>query len=347
MDEQNNLLTVSSSPHIRTVEKTNVLMADVIIALIPAAVWGVYVFGLRALSIIVLSIGTCVLCEFFYNKLLHKKQTVGDLSAIVTGLLLAMNLPSSVPLYIPVLGAFFAIVVVKMLFGGIGKNIANPALAARVFLFVSWSGAMTTYTRPFERGMSIFGITAGNIADITAAATPLKHMKNAELPGIKIFDMFIGNMPGCIGEISAALLLLGGIYLLVRKTITWHIPVSYIGTVIVLTFLFPKNPSIHAYEFMLYELLSGGLFLAAIFMATDYTTSPVSAKGQLIYGFGCGAITVFIRYFGGYSEGASFAILIMNMLVWYIDMLTRPRIFGEKKASWIKPRGNGGSTDEK
>ena len=317
-------LTVSPSPHIKSPETTATLMLDVILALIPALVWGVYVFGWRALAIAILSIGASVGFEAISQKILHRPITVRDFSAAVTGLLIAMNLPVAVPLWMPVVGAFFAIVVVKQLFGGIGKNFVNPALAARVFLF-SWAGDMTRFTAPGERVNSI-AITLAD-ADIVASATPLASLKAGILPKESVLDLIVGDTAGCIGEVSAILLIAGGIYLLARRIITWHIPTAYIATVALLTLVIGGGDTSN-FAFMLREVFAGGLMLGAFFMATDYSTSPVTPNGRLIFGAGCGAITVLIRYFGSYPEGVSFAILIMNMLVWYIDKVTMPRRFG-------------------
>ena len=318
-------LTVSPSPHIRNPENISSIMLDVLIALMPAFLWGVYVFGWRALMIAILSVASCVGFEALTEKLLKCPITISDLSAAVTGLLLAMNLPVSVPLWLPVVGGFFAIVVVKQIFGGIGKNFVNPALAARVFLFTAWAGFMSRFPAAGSKINSI-AIELGE-ADVIAGATPLASLKEGILPETHLFDNIIGNVGGCIGEVSAFMLVAGGIYMLVRRVITWHIPVAYIGTVALLTYLFPQHGGV-ASEFMLAEIFSGGLFLGAIFMATDYTTSPVTTKGRLIFGVGCGCLTVLIRYFGTYPEGVSFAILIMNVLVGYIDKLTIPRRFG-------------------
>ena len=319
------ILTVSPSPHVKSTEKTSTLMLDVLIALTPAFIWGIYMSGIRALVLALISIGACIGFEALYEKLMHKPITVSDLSAVVTGLLLAMNLPATAPLWMPVVGALFAIVIVKQLFGGIGKNFVNPALAARVFLF-SWAGDMSRFQEVGVRVNSILPVIPE--ADIVASATPLASLKAGVVPERSILDMFFGTTGGSIGELSALLLLIGGIYLLVRKTITWHIPVAYIGTVAVLTVVFSRFEGGNNLSFMLYELFSGGLLLAAFFMATDYSTSPVSPRGRIIYGIGCGLITVMIRYFGSYPEGCSFAILIMNLLVWYLDRAGMPRRFG-------------------
>ncbi len=314
---------ISPAPHIRTADTTRSVMFDVVIALLPAFLWGVYVFGSRALLLGVISIASSVLFEALIQLALRRPVTIGDLSAVVTGLLLAMNLSSAVPLWMPVVGAFFAIVVVKQLFGGIGKNIVNPALAARVFLF-AWPSEMGTFTA-FGTKLSAF-----SSVDAVAAATPLASLKEGVLPDVKMIDLFLGNVGGCIGEVSSLLLIAGGIYLLVRRVITWHIPVAYLGTVALITLLFPQTTS-GVFDFMLCELFSGGLMLGALFMATDYATSPVTASGRVIFGIGCGLITVFIRYFGGYLEGVSFSILIMNLLVWYLDRYTMPVRFGGLK----------------
>ncbi|MBQ8509136.1 MAG: RnfABCDGE type electron transport complex subunit D [Clostridia bacterium] len=320
------LLTVSPSPHIRTEDTSRSIMLDVCISLMPALIWGIYVFGWRVLTLTLISVGFAVGSEFLYEKLMKKPVTILDFSTVVTGLLLALNLPVSVPLWMPAVGAVFAIIVVKQLFGGLGKNFVNPALAARVFLF-AWPGHMSTFTSPGDK----LSAAALKIAetDIVAGATPLASLKNGVLPDTSLFDMIIGYESGCIGEVSALLLAAGGIYLLARRVITWHIPVSYIGTVLLVTFVFAKSSL--PFDFALAEIFSGGLFLGAIFMATDYATSPVTNMGRVVYGIGCGLLTVFIRYFGGYAEGVSFSILIMNLLVWYIDRYSKPVRFGGVK----------------
>ena len=245
-------------------------------------------------------------------------MTVSDCSAAVTGLLLGMNLPSTVPFYVPVVGSVFAIVVVKQLFGGIGKNIMNPALAARVFLMLAWTAKMTKF-------VPAFAWMDGT--DAVASATPLASLKTGASGGA-VIDLFLGKCGGCIGEVSALCLLLGGVYLLVRRVIAWQIPAAMLGTVALLTLIFPRG-DMGGVQFMASSLFSGGLMLGAIFMATDYVTSPVTAWGRVIYGAGCGALVVFLRCFSGYPEGVSFAILIMNALVWYIELLTKPRVYGK------------------
>ena len=322
------LLTVSPSPHARRKMTTTSVMKDVLIALAPATAWGIYIYGLRAALVILLATVSAVLFEAGAQWLLGRKVTVYDCSAAVTGLLLGLNLSPSVPLYVPVVGSAFAIIVVKQLFGGIGKNIMNPALAARVFLMLAWTDSMTGFPSAYDRGF-----------DAVASATPLASLKGGSLPdGINVLDMFLGKTGGCIGELSALMILIGGIYLICRRVIRWHIPVAMIGTVALLTFLFPLGGAATLAEratFMTASLCGGGLMLGAVFMATDYVTSPVTNVGRLIYGAGCGALVVFIRYFGGYNEGVSFAILIMNALVWYLDMATQPRVFG-KSRKWGK-----------
>ena len=319
------LLTVSPSPHLRTEDTTRSIMLDVCIALMPALIWGIFIFGWRALTVTLVSVVFAVLSEFVWEKAMKKPLTVSDFSAVVTGILLAMNLPVSVPLWMPAIGAVFAIIVVKQLFGGIGKNFVNPALAARVFLF-AWPSHMgaEAFTAPGTK-LPPLAISIPS-ADVVSGATPLAALKTGAAPDISMFDMILGNEAGCIGEVSALLLTAGFIYLLVRKVITWRIPVFYIGTVAIVTFIFAKTslPFVFAGQ----EIFSGGLFLGAIFMATDYTTSPITEGGRMIYAIGCGLLTVFIRYFGGYAEGVSFSILIMNLLVWYLDRYTKPVRFG-------------------
>ena len=318
-------LTVSASPHVRAEASSRSLMLTVLIALLPALVWAIYIYGFRPLIVTLLSVITCVASEFLYQKLMKKRITVSDLSAAVTGVILAFNLPPTIPYYLVIFGGIFAIVVVKQLFGGIGKNFLNPALAARVFLFIAWSKPMATFAAP--EWLPLFGG-----GDVVASATPLASLKNGDMSRIDldIVQAFIGDKAGCIGEISCMLLLVGGLLMLFRRVITWHIPVSYLGTVAIITFLFPQN-GLSGIEFMLTQLFAGGLMLGALFMATDYVTSPVTAKGRVIFGIGCGLLTVFFRYFSAYPEGVSFSILVMNSLVWYIDRATKPRLFGTGK----------------
>jgi len=312
-------LTVSSSPHIRAAQNTASIMRDVIIALLPAMAVGCVMFGLNALLLICVSVVSCVFFEWGYRKLMKKSNTISDCSAAVTGVLMACCLPPAAPLWLPIIGAFFAIVIVKQLYGGIGKNFVNPALAARAFLF-SWAVLMTTWTAP----NFVYG------ADVVTSATPMSFLHQGTLPqGISWQGAFLGTIGGSLGEVSALALLLGGAYLVYRKVISLRIPVSYILTVAVITLVFSRGND-HI-QWMLYNVFSGGLMLGAIFMATDYATSPITEKGQIIYGIGCGCITILIRYFGGYPEGVSYAILIMNVCVWLIDRYTLPRRFGVSK----------------
>ena len=306
-------LTVASSPHIRGNFRTNRIMLDVVIALLPALIVGTCVLGARSLLVTAVCIACALAAEALYALVTRTRQTVVDGSALVTGLLLAMTLPHTVPLWLAAVGSVFAIIVVKALCGGLGQNIFNPALAARAFMMLIFPVGLTRY-------LSVDGITA---------ATPLHHMVMPALPEESLLDMFLGNCPGSIGEISALALLLGGAYLVLRKVISVRIPVAYLGTVAVLTLVFPKTDS--AVQWMLYHLLSCGVMLGAIFMATDYATSPATPLGQVVYGIGCGALTVIFRYFGLFPEGVTYAILLMNALVWVIDYYTPIRRFGTKK----------------
>lgn len=328
-DYTKNPLTVTSAPHLKNPERTSTIMLDVIIALLPATAWGVYVFGWRALAIVLASVISAVLFEGVYQFFMNVPVTIKDGSAAVTGLLLALCLPVSVPIWMPIIGSFFAIIIVKQLFGGIGKNVVNPAIAARVFLFLAWPAHMSNYTKAFAK-LPVFGSVSN--ADALASATPLTAIKFGNSPENGLYDTVLGMIGGSVGEVSAVLLLAGGLYLLIRKTIGWQIPVAYVGTVALLAFIFPQG-DIATWRFVAYEVFGGGLILGAVFMATDYVTSPVTRLGRIIYGIGCGIITVVIRYFGQYPEGVSFAIMIMNLLVWYLDMYTRPSKFGgvEKK----------------
>ena len=328
-------LLVTSSPHYRSERTTSKVMLDVIIAMIPISAMSVVFFGWRALALTVVCVGACIAFESLYNLIAKKKNTVSDLSAVVTGMLLSFNLPVTAPYWLAVIGALFAIVVVKMLFGGLGKNFANPAIAARAFLF-SWPTLMTTFVKPFiTPGLPVLydpiftnGADLPDYIDSITTATPLVSLKSGALPDISIADLFIGNVGGCIGEVCIAAILLGGLYLLLRGVITWHIPVAYLGTVALVTYIFPLTGGHFDWQFMTYELLSGGLMLAAFFMATDYVTAPVTARGKLLFGLGCGLLTVFLRYYSGYNEGASYAILLMNVLAVPIDKITKPRRFG-------------------
>ena len=309
-------LTVASSPHIRGNFRTNRIMMDVVIALLPALAVGVIRFGIRALVVSLMSVAAAVATEWFYAKLTRTRNTVVDGSAMVTGLLLAMTLPHTVPYWLVLVGAVIAILFVKCLCGGLGQNIFNPALAARAAMMLIWPVGLTRYE-------GIDGITA---------ATPLHHMVMPALPEETVMEMFLGNCPGSIGEISALALLAGGAYLVYRKVISIRIPAAYIGTVALVTLVFHKTDA--PIDWMLYSLFSGGVMLGAIFMATDYATSPATPVGQVIYGIGCGVLTVFFRYNGLFPEGVTYAILTMNAFVWFIDRHTAMRRFGTGKGEY-------------
>ncbi len=330
------LLTVAPSPHMHSDHTTARIMLDVIIALIPLLIWGCYNFGMRALTVTLVSVLSSVLFEFLYTLLLKKPCTVGDLSAVVTGILLAYNMPTDIPLWMPIFGAFFAIIVVKMLFGGLGKNFVNPALAGRAAMLASFSSAMS-----IPAVLPKLGLFENYVRpSVYSTATPLSlaiapDIQNHTVSQDTLFEMFIGNESGTIGEVSAFLILISFAYLLIRKVISWHIPVTYLGTVAAITFLLPANGFTRFdLGYTLAHLLSGGLMLAAVFMATDYVTCPITKKGRMIFGVGCGILTVLVRYYAN-TEGASYAILTMNLLVYYIDKITVPRPFGtfrKKKA---------------
>ena len=315
---ENSRFLVSSSPHIRSGETTQRIMLDVIIALMPALLAGVFYFGLNALTLTAVAVAFAVATEAVMQKILGKPVTVNDLSAVVTGILIAFNVPVTLPLWMVAVGSIFAIAIAKQCFGGLGYNFINPALAARAMLLASWPVRMTGWVAPG--------------ADAVSTATPLAILKGGEaagqaLPGL--WDMFIGNIGGCIGETSVLALIIGGAYLLYRRVISYRIPLVYIATVAVLSFLFGGFDA----DTMIYNILAGGLFLGAIFMATDYSTSPMSPKGQIIFAIGCGFLTSLIRFYGGYPEGVSYSILIMNVATPLIDKYTMPRKFGEVKKS--------------
>lgn len=296
-----NKLTVSSSPHLHTHDTTTGIMLDVIIALLPATIFGIIIFGWTSLAVVSVSVVAALLAEFIWNLLLKKENSLGDLTAAVTGLLLGINLPSRFPLWMAALGSAIAIIIVKQMFGGLGKNFANPAMTARIVLMVSFPAAMTTFYEPFST--------------VITSATPLANGAEYTLR-----ELFLGMHGGSIGETSAIMLLLGGVYLIMRRVISPIIPLSFIGTVFVLSYALGTDG--------LYAILSGGVMLGAIFMATDYVTSPTYKWGKLIFGIGCGAICVVIRVFGALPEGTSYAILIMNLLVPHINRLTTPKPFG-------------------
>ena len=322
-------MTISSSPHIHSPVTTQTIMRDVLIALLPALIGSVYFFGFRALTVTMVSAAACVFFEWLWCRLMKIDCKVYDLSAVVTGVLLAFVCPVTIPYWTIILGDLFAIVLVKMLFGGLGKNIVNPALAGRAFMF-SWPVLMSTWVKVgFENAAGIF-----NTTDAVTAATPLANMHQGVMCEESIWELFVGNVGGCIGETSALLLLIGLVYLLYRKVITLRIPAAFIGTVAVLTFLFPMGND--RLPWMAAQVFGGGLMLGAIFMATDYVTSPLTRKGQIVYGIGCGALTVLIRYFGGYNEGVSYAILCMNTCVVLLDRIGRPTKFGAPRKEAAK-----------
>ena len=350
---------VSSSPHIHDSLRTDRAMLFVVIALLPSAIWGVYAFGMRALLVLVVSVLSSLLTEYILERI-GGKFTLKDFSAAVTGLLIGMNMPPMVPLYIPVIASVFAMLVVKWTFGGLGANWMNPALAGRVFVFFSFSSQMSSFSLP--RALS---------ADLVTSATPLSQIKtmitsgvggisNSEMlsrvtypvsemagnlssslgiPGYTI-DAFVGNIGGCIGEVSSLLLLVGGLFLIFKKIITWHIPVTYLASFAILSWIFggvPRGLGLFSGE-VLYPLFTGGLFLGAFFMATDWVTTPTTKKGEIIFGIGCGFFTFLIRYFGSLPEGVSLAILLMNILTPTIDRFVRPKKFGYVKEvkAWIR-----------
>ncbi len=310
-------ITISATPHVRSKDSTQSIMRDVIIALMPATIVGVYRFGIKALLLIIISIASAVIAEAVYQKITKQKVTISDLSAVVTGLLLAMNIPSSAPWWLPMVGSAFAIIFAKQLFGGIGQNFINPALAGRAFLLCSYPTLMTAWVAPGPDAISV--------------ATPLAILKEgnpetlSSLPSL--LDAAMGNIGGCIGETCAIALIIGGLYLIAKGIISWRIPVVYLATVFVLSLLLPREGSNAVYD-AVYELMIGGVMLGAFFMATDYASSPITPKGQIIMGLGCGIITVLIRVYGGYPEGVSYSILIMNLCVPLIDRFTKPTIFG-------------------
>ena len=325
MDNETINLTISCSPHVHAPDNTRSIMLDVVIALIPAMLGASFFFGLRALLVMAVSVAACVVFEYLYRLVLKKDTTIGDCSAVVTGILLALVCPATIPYWAIIIGDFFAIVVVKQLFGGIGCNFLNPALAGRAFLF-SYPVLMTTWPKI---GTALHLI--GSNADAVTAATPMAALHQGALPADRIIDCFVGNVGGSMGETSVILLLAGFAYLLVRKIISARIPLTYIATVAVIAFLFPQGNDRLVWTG--YQVCSGGLMLGAIFMATDYATSPVTKLGQILYGIGCGVITMGIRYFGSYAEGVSYAILIMNVSVYLLDKVGTPKRFG-----YVKPK---------
>ena len=307
-----NMLIASSSPHIKSDGSVKRIMLDVIIALIPAMIGSVYFFGLNALKLILISVAASVFFEAMIQKLFKKDITINDFSAVITGILLAFNMPASAPWWMPIFGAGFAIIIVKQFFGGIGQNFMNPALAARAVLLASWPSIMTDYVLPG--------------ADAVSAATPLSIMKGGSGTLPSMMDMFVGNIGGSLGETSAILLLIGGAYLIIRGVINWKVPTIYIATTGIMLLILGVGS-----DQILYHLLSGGLILAAFFMATDYSTAPVTSKGQIVFALGAGILTGIIRIKGGFPEGVSYSILLMNVATPLIEKFTSPRVFGRVK----------------
>jgi len=328
-----NELLVTSSPHIRSNESVQRIMLDVVIALVPAIIGSVYFFGINALKLILISVASSVFFEALIQKAFKRQITINDFSAVITGILLAFNLPASAPWWLPIMGSAFVIIVVKQLFGGLGSNFMNPALAGRAMLLTSWPAHMSTFTgtRPdvvatatplaiMKYGMASDGAASATVEAVTSASSS----QGAALP--ELWDMFIGNIPGAIGETSALLLLIGALYLIVRHVIDWKIPVFYIGTTFIMLVILGVDA-----ELLPYHMLGGGLILGAFFMATDYASSPVTPIGRIIFGIGAGILTALIRVKGGYPEGVSYSILLMNVATPLIEKFTQPRVFGGAK----------------
>ena len=322
---------LSSSPHAHADSSVSRLMLDVIIALLPTTFMGIFFFGMPAVWTILVCVATCVTTEALCRLAMGRNNTIGDFSAVLTGLLLALNLPAGIPLWMAIVGSVFAIGISKQVFGGLGMNPFNPALSARAFMLISFTGPMTTWLKPFwwrtpdaiTTATPLATMKTWFAAEATASATP-HGLCNSACCGVpSLWNMAIGNIPGCIGEVSAIALALGGAYLLWRKVITWHIPVTFLATVFVYSLFAGGAPA-------MMQVLTGGVMIGAIFMATDYVTSPITAKGKLIFGFGCGLLCMLIRQFGGYPEGCSFAILIMNAFCPLINRWTQPKPFGAK-----------------
>ncbi len=320
-------LTVSASPHVRSKDTVPGVMLDVIIALVPSLIASVVVFGFRSLLVTAVCVAACVIFEYVARRIMKRDTTIGDLSAIVTGMLLAFNLPVSIPLWMCIVGSFFAIVVIKQFFGGIGQNFVNPAIGGRIVMLVSFSSAMTTWTAPVDWKTGL---------DAVSTATPLSVLKAGEvtdeLP--TLCQMFLGVRGGCLGEVSAAAILIGALYLFARRVIKPTIPLCFVGTVAVVMLIAGKGD----FEFVAYQLLSGGLLLGAFFMATDYATSPITNSGKVIFAVGCGLLTSVIRLFANLPEGVSYSIIIMNILVPHIETLTKPRPFGVEKEKKSKKK---------
>ena len=327
---------VSSSPYIANKRTVRGIMLEVLLALAPAVVASVYFFGFYVLFLEVLSVGAAMGTEALFDLAMKREQTVKDCSAAVTGLLLALNVPATVPFYVPIIGSAFAILFVKMLFGGIGKNFANPAIAGRIFLLLAWAAAMTSFVRPIvwskgEAFLYFRCILKGTVGlkEVAAftTATPLASLRTGGAANAGILKMFLGGIGGSLGETSALAILIGGVYLIVRRIIDWRVPVTFIGTVALFALIFGASKGAIG-DYLLPSLFGGGLFLGSFFMATDYSTTPNTKKGLVIFAFGCGIITSLIRFFGSYPEGVSFAILLMNIVTPYIDKAFKPHPFG-------------------
>ena len=318
-------LTVSSAPHIRSSESTQKIMLDVLIALVPALIAAAVLFGLRSVTLTLISAAACVVFEALMCLVLRKPMAVADLSAVVTGVLLAFSVPVTTPYWAVIVGDAFAIIVVKGLVGGLGQNIFNPALGGRAFMMLFWPSTITRTTD----AVTVSALEFGGV-DIVATSTPMQTMHMGNLPAdVSLLDMFLGRHGGSLGEVCALALLIGLAWLLYRRVISWRIPVAYVGTVAVLSLIFFKGDN--ALTWMLYSVMGGGVLLGAIFMATDYATSPSLPAPQLIYGIGCGVLTVIIRSFGTFPEGVTYAILIMNAFAWALDRAMPPRRFGVMK----------------
>lgn len=316
---------VSSSPHIKYGDRISSIMLDVVIALLPALCAGVYFFGLRAFALVLTTVASCVLSEYIYEKITKKPVTVKDLSAVVTGLLLSFSLPPQLPLWMAVIGGAFAIIIVKQLYGGLGKNFMNPAVTARCFMMVAWAGQFATFVIPF----------AGYGPDAISSATPLAILKGASEGTLPTLNAaFLGEKAGCIGETSGLMLLIGFMYLIIRRVVDFKIPLSLIASFAALTYLFGDNATgLSQGYFTLMHILTGGLLIGAFFMATDYVTTPTTPIGHIIFGIGCGVLTFVIRKFGAYPEGVSFAIILMNVITPLIERYTTPKSFGEVKSN--------------
>lgn len=326
MNTLNNKLVVSHAPHVKGKDDTRTIMLDVIIALLPLLIAGTVVMGYRAAILAVVCVASSVFFEWGWEKILKRPITICDFSAAVTGLILALNLPVTLPFWMAIVGCFFAIVIVKQFFGGLGHNFMNPALAGRAFLLTSWAMEMTTWIKPFEK-ISLFSNSY-----VISSATPLALLKDGTVQLPSYLDLFLGNVGGCIGEVSALAILIGAAYLLCRRIIDYKVPLVYILTVFILSYLIGRDG--------VYQILSGGLLFGAFFMATDYVTTPYTKLGKIIFAFGCGLLTFIIRNWGGYPEGVSYSILLMNVLTPLIDKYTVPKTFGEKGERDYAKQGN-------